>query len=370
MIRLLTALIGFAFNAQTFALSCESTQTRHAEWLTSVATSRDWFSRLTMPAAADAAAGEVYGQREYRHVLPNGWIFKLIAQPHGWALRLYDKDPARGGVDMTSITPPFAGHTPNPRDVSGWHFRNRDNSGPNTGDVNAPQHLRLFTFSTGLIGTGGFKPEPATVEHEPRYAVPAGEGRGWLQVEDMGITDLDPGERARLTYLKFRGCVSWPKTEEEISDARNRSSLEFIAEEKELFGSCGLDLSKYHLAARVAPRSLGGDVDGDGVLDEYVQVHTRAGDERDVLLCRAGTWSDLLSIVNRTRDFRHALTALERWRLVPADFAVAGVPGGSTVWPDADGDVLALERIEKSMHLVYWRDGKLRVERVYRVVEP
>ena len=39
-----------------------------------------------------------------------------------------------------------AGRDDNPRYVEAWHFRNRANTDPNEGDVNAPQHEREFAF--------------------------------------------------------------------------------------------------------------------------------------------------------------------------------------------------------------------------------
>jgi hypothetical protein len=39
-----------------------------------------------------------------------------------------------------------AGRDDNPRYVEAWRFRNRANTDPNEGDVNAPQHEREFAF--------------------------------------------------------------------------------------------------------------------------------------------------------------------------------------------------------------------------------
>ena len=173
---------------------------------------------------------EAYGSRAYQQTLPNGWTFTLQPQPHGWSIRLYDAD---GKVDLSSITPPFASVVPNPRDISGWHFRNSDNTGPNTGDVNAPQHLRLFEFSSALIGTGGFKPSQRSAQ--------SGEGRGWLQITDYGLADLQPNTRARMVYLKARGCLTWPRSESERMDFQARNMLDHTDEEREAVAACGLN---------------------------------------------------------------------------------------------------------------------------------
>ena len=91
---------------------------------------------------------------------------------------------------------------------------------------------------------------------------------------------------------------------------------------------------------------------------------------RDLAICRAGTWLEFAADAATTGDDRLAISALERWRAVPPNYAAAGTPGGDTRWPAADGDVLVLERPEKSMYLLYRQDGRLRFTRVFRYVEP
>jgi hypothetical protein len=91
---------------------------------------------------------------------------------------------------------------------------------------------------------------------------------------------------------------------------------------------------------------------------------------RDIALSRAGTWQHKLSEVFADTDYSYAVRKFERWRIVPGDYANVGDPGGDTQWPDADGDILVLERVEKSMHLVYWTNKSLHAKKVYRYVEP
>jgi len=69
------------------------------------------------------------------------WTLVLEPDRYGWVGRLLGAD----GVDLSRITPPL--HGPNPRELHGWHFRNSANTGPNKGDVNAPQRLRRFLFA-------------------------------------------------------------------------------------------------------------------------------------------------------------------------------------------------------------------------------
>lgn len=112
------------------------------------------------PAAdrsATVLSREVAGNRDFNEYLDGpGWTFQLKRAPHGWDVRLLDED----GLDLTQMTPPLRG-APNPRELYGWHFRNAANTGSNTGDVNAPQKLRLFGFDPALSGTGGYRPNGA-----------------------------------------------------------------------------------------------------------------------------------------------------------------------------------------------------------------
>ena len=152
-----------------------------------------------------AIHGEVAGDQEFRAALDNGWTFTLVRELHGWTLAVVDRD----GTDLTQLTPPWR-FEPNPRQLYGWHFRNADNTAPNDGTVNAPQELRRFLISPSVSGTGGFRP-PADKPVDP--AALESEGRGTLFVIDDGLADLARGQQARMVYLKFSACLSWPAAE-------------------------------------------------------------------------------------------------------------------------------------------------------------
>ncbi len=181
---------------------CEQTPDRNA-------------ARIQAVLFADGKVGtlpEIYGEHTFNQSFGEGWLFTLLPSKHGWSVRIYDAADSLS-VDLSSITPPHGG-APNPRDIEGWHFRNADNTGANKGDVNAPQHDRLFFFSPGLAGTGGYR--PSVNESEPRHYAPDPEdGLGWLKVVDFGLSDLESGQRARMTYLKFDACLTWPKSVQE-----------------------------------------------------------------------------------------------------------------------------------------------------------
>lgn len=379
--RLIPALVLAANVAGAAEMPCESTLTHHA-----LAVPASFLGDATglvdeAPSGRGPVYAEVFGDHDYFEHFDNGWAFALRPQPGGWAIRLYERHPVEDAVDLTSITPPHHGAA-NARDVLGWHFRNAANTGPNEGDVNAPQEMRLFYFSPALAGTGGFK--PSINADEPRLAAPGPEdGRGWLRVMDYGLADLAPGQQARMNYLKFQACLVWPRSSEQsaqlqaIAHEKKQRALDdanpvFLDEEREIMGSCGLDLASYTMEAAFLPRALGVDIDGDDAHDDIVQVRRDADGRRMLALCRAGTWLDMIGpsmALDIEAKFGIPVDQLEAWRIAPRDHGPFGYESEPD-WPEPDGDVLVLERIEKSMILVYWRDGALQSQLVYRFVEP
>ena len=138
--------------------------------------------------------GEVAGQDSFSVQFGPDWSLMLTPTGDGWLVSVQDS----ATFDLSWATPPL--HGPNPRQIAGWQFRNGDNTGPNTGEVNAPQELRGFAFFTNAEGTGFEFGEPARIP----------EGHGTLEILDYGLADLDPGETARMVYLKFQVCLNWP----------------------------------------------------------------------------------------------------------------------------------------------------------------
>lgn len=316
------------------------------------------------------STAEVYGQNSFEKTLSNGWRFVLLPQRYGWALRVF-AGGREGDVDLTSLTPPF-GAVPNPRDIAGWHFRNSANTQANDGSVNAPQNRRVFFLSPSLAATGGYK--PSSDEAMPRHTAPdlAVDGMGWLEIKDFGLADLNQGEKARMVYLQFEACLIWPKTSAEIAVQQDFRGTEFTPEDTEVFGRCGLDLKRYTLNAPFAPRTLSGDFDGDSVLDEVVRVKHRASGQQSLALCRAGTWLDIIHDGQTDGGLLlddGFIGKVETWSLVSKDHGSFGYDG-APIWPNPDGDVLVLERLEKEMVIVFWKNNTLRSQRIYRFVEP
>jgi hypothetical protein len=291
--------------------------------------------------------GEVSGEREFSATVADRWTFRLQRIQHGWAIRLNDAT----GIDLTSITPPFR-YGVNHRDIEGWHFRNADNTASNDGSVNAPQRDRVFVFSPALEGTGGYRPpdDATAIEFD------GSEGRGSLRIHDVGLADLESDQKARLVYLDFSACLTWLKTDQEIASEAEYNSLAYADEESELILACGLD-SGYELSAWMKPRYLGADFDGDGAMDHAVQVSRIADGQKGIAICRSGTWMDVFGMDDAMAEDLPAngFGGLEEWR-VSAKNALREETLTNTgqVEREAEGDVLILERIEKSQHVIYW----------------
>lgn len=334
MIRTIVALFillaGFCVSQSAAALTCEPAPERHVQ----------------------RVDGEVVGQRAFRQSVGSGWTFALMPARYGWDLRLFDQN----GLDLSQITPPYR-QAPNPRQLYGWHFRNTANTGANKGDVNAPQHTRLFQFSPALIGTGGFKPSA------PNPSLDNAEGRGVLTVVDMGLADLEPGQQARMNYLKFETCLSWPKTEDEIRAQQDAASPAFVEEEMEIIFGCGLDASKYHLSAWTMPRWLSGDLDGDDAFDYVAPIIRHSDQRKGIAICRAGAY---LSIVGYTEA--------EQRPLKPSYYTLAEYLDKVEFWELRRNDwgryEVVMGQTEKSEVAVTWGPTGFSHRLLWHFVEP
>ena len=292
-------------------------------------------------------SGEVAGSRQYTADLGYGWTFQLVPAQHGWEIGVLDET----GHDLALATLPIHGDT-NARMLYGWHFRNAANTGPNQGDVNAPQMQRRLLL------------------HNPRLHDLRGMGIGWLNILDYGLADLDPGQRARMVYLSFNACVQIPKTEEERIHDENLISPVYLDEELELIRTCGLDLA-WRPEAWVMPRLLGGDFDADDAHDLAVPVVREADGQHAIAICRAGTWTSVIGPdeIPPGSDLTPAyFNQVEAWSVGPR----AELPQyfGDTGLPAGPGDVITIERIEKSAYSLYWDGTGFRSHHHYTMVEP
>jgi hypothetical protein len=290
-------------------------------------------------------SGEIAGNHDYIQALPTGWLFWMRAAPFGWDLRVYSNLPGDSpGVDMTAITPPFSG--PNPREIYGWHFRNSDNTGPNLGDVNAPQELRPFIFSPALIDTGGFRPpdDGTLIEPDPN------DGRGWLRIIDFGLADLAPGERARMVYLRFEACLIWPSE----FDPPPSLPADFEPEDIERMRACGLDQS-LRPKPFLQPPLFEVDFDFDGAWDIAMPVERISNGKRAIAICRAGTWLHIIGLDGDLGQLQPAyFDRMDWWAAEPNGPILQGVGEGPP--PVPVGDTLTIGIEGASSVKLYW-DG-------------
>jgi hypothetical protein len=314
-----------------------------------------------------AIGGEIAGEHDYREDLGNGWTFALVRDAFGWNVRVLDAK----GMDLTQLTPPYR-FAPNAREIYGWHFRNTDNTGPNDGTVNAPQRRRLFTISPGVSGTGGFKPSAAdaadagtassggaaTADGEaspsPDGAVAAGgdasaDGRGMLTILDYGLADLEPGVQARMVYLKFAACLSWP-----AAPGSAAAGPAITAEDVERFGRCGL-AAPFALDPYLVPATQSGDFDGDGAHDLAATIARKSDGKRGVAICRASTWLHVVGIEESLGELTPAyFDRMDYWRVDPQTTVPVTMADGAP--PVLRGDGLTIGMDGKSSVLLYW-DG-------------
>jgi hypothetical protein len=159
-----------------------------------------------------AFGGEVSRGAPFKRDLWDGLRFELEPIDLGWEIVV--RDTARPGENLARLTPPFH-FVPNPRMIEGWHFRNKANTGPNRGDVNAPGASRDFIFSrqVGRSIQGPDASQNATEEEVERVG---NEGRGVLTIEEMKIGAAGPGERAGMESMRFTVAI------EEVRSKRAR----------------------------------------------------------------------------------------------------------------------------------------------------
>jgi hypothetical protein len=152
--------------------------------------------------------GQKFEQKVFRNLL-----FRLAPSPQGWAIQVVD--PGHADRDYSGIaTPPFRGT--NALNIEGWHFRNADNSGPNDGEVNAPQHEREFRFyldeaayAAGaaclekLLWPAGRSKEEVESAGKTCRELWSRAGEGRLTIREMKLGNLEPGGQAWIEWMRF-----------------------------------------------------------------------------------------------------------------------------------------------------------------------
>lgn len=240
---------------------------------------------------ADASfSGHVQAGEVYRHNALS-LAFVLQPTPHGWQVQMLD----RHGAEMPVFAAPIRPVETNPLNIAGWHFRNLANSGPNTGDVNAPQHLRRFAF--GLAAATALD-----ANTPPGLSV---SGLGELQITDFTLTPPMPGERASMTSLEFSACLVWQGGGERLDPIALADPG--VAFEKVVSGliGCGLDTDIYKASDRMSKGREGGqnaylepDLDGDNIPDLVVPLTRRSDQAPGLAICLLGDETLILAGFN------------------------------------------------------------------------
>jgi hypothetical protein len=270
-------------------------------------------------------AGEVAGKNAFNRGFGPGWTFVLEVAEKGWNIRVMDRDWA----DLSALSPPRI--SPHMRELYGWHFRNAANSGPNTGEINAPQSQRFLSFATDAGMTDPAGPMP---------------GRLMLELQDFGLADLDPGEQARMVYAQFAVCISWPE------DA-NIMPVPPAVEGQ--FRACGLP-APYRLEGWARPVSFDLDFDGDGRTDTAALAVRDNDGKRGLAICRR----EQLSLIGFDAGIGELhpgyFESMTDWGFVPRGPVGTGATGEAP--PELVGDAILLAKAESSSVLLYWtQDG-------------
>lgn len=161
------------------------------------------------PAAATKHfSGHVRRGERYEHSLSNGIRFVLQPEDEGWRVAMYGPDTTQNLVGIA--TPPY--HGVNEADIQAWHFRNKDNSGPNKGDVNAPQKERAFYFLENPSDYPAFAealdralhaPQPNGDDNADSIMASKLQGEGMLRIRDMKLGGLATGTDPYIESMDF-----------------------------------------------------------------------------------------------------------------------------------------------------------------------
>lgn len=159
--------------------------------------------------------GQVWRGQTFDKNLPQGFYFQLSPLEYayvgwiGWQISISNK--FYPDHDFASVaTPPFRGM--NALSIEGWHFRNKNNSAPNDGSLNAPQRVRPFHF---VLNEENYQRAsdllkcilwPCTdldildaIEMHQTIPIASGE----LTITQLELGNLVVGELAWIEYMEF-----------------------------------------------------------------------------------------------------------------------------------------------------------------------
>ena len=176
----------------------------------------------TLACRRTAFAGEVSRGQPFARRIDGDLVFLLVPDPApslGWTVKVIR--PPRDDEDYSSVvTPPHRGI--NARFVEGWHFRNADNTGPNRGEVNAPQERRDFSFVTkredyraaadALERLLWRRAEDTDESRQQAMDVydRVTRGEGTLRIHRLDLGNLIPGQQAWIDFMGFTAELCLP----------------------------------------------------------------------------------------------------------------------------------------------------------------
>ncbi len=168
--------------------------------------------------------GRLASGERFERALPRGMRFVLEPESMGGATSLgWDIRVLPAGTDTADYagvaTPPYRGV--NDLQLMGWHFRNAANTGPNRGDVNAPQERREFYFAASaadyramsaaldIVMWPGDRSD-AVVDSALATLEGPGRGEGTLRVTRLWLGHLVAGEQAWIDSMRFEVELQLP----------------------------------------------------------------------------------------------------------------------------------------------------------------
>lgn len=165
-------------------------------------------------AGAIEFGGDVSRGETFVRKLPGDLVFKLVPDRNGWTI--WVGDPANPSESYSSVvTPPY--HGINALTLTGFHFRNADNTGPNEPgpkNVNAPGRIRHFrtvlnradyrTVRDALdVLLWPAKRKPNEISKAQAAVDGVRKGDGVLRVLALDLGNLKAGERPWIDRMTF-----------------------------------------------------------------------------------------------------------------------------------------------------------------------
>lgn len=140
----------------------------------------------------DSVAGTVARGDSWSHVLSDSLVVEWLPIRHGWRLRVGpERDSLRSKLDENLVIHAPAHFVPPTAYVEGWHFRNRSNTGPNEGSVNAPQRRREVVLTYDKLSS---EIDRSSWKHDAVVR---------LEIDELELGNLNPGERAVIDRMAF-----------------------------------------------------------------------------------------------------------------------------------------------------------------------